>query len=99
MNAGSLGLLQKRNRLKFQTFHLLFCPFIRKILPLIGHPEYFWIYILLLIKQSDVLQMVHSNITKKKKKECIILKCETYAQSISLFLKALTRANKLKLIS
>ena len=43
MNAGISGLIPKRNRLKYLTMHSPFCCFIRKILKLNGHPDYFGI--------------------------------------------------------
>ena len=46
LNAGTSGLIPKRNRLKFLTSIRPFFSFLseKKILKLNGHPEYFGIY-------------------------------------------------------
>ena len=57
LNAGifSTHTIEKPSKIFIITFAIL--PFYqeKKILKLIGHPEYFGIIILLLMKQSDVL--------------------------------------------
>ena len=85
LNADTLRLIPKRNRLKFLTLHLPFCLFIRNILKLNGHPVYF--EILLLMKHQIRFKMVHFNITKPRKNlELVNLKCATYTQPIPLSL-------------
>ena len=80
LNAGTLGLISKRNRLKFPTLHSPFCLFIIKD----TLTEYFEICSFWRNHQM-YFKMVHFDI-KTQNLELDNLKCVTYAQPIPLSL-------------
>ena len=88
LNAGTSGLIPKRNGIKFLTFHLpfSFCLLIRKLLKLNGHPEYCGIYYSWWNHQMR-FKMVHFNIEKSGVSEFQVYNLRTTHTSVLYKLK------------